>query len=355
MVSAGDDTNLKLADFGFAKHISDLQGDRTLCGTPDYVAPELLLRKPYGASVDVWALGVIAYILLGGYPPFYDEAEDQGKLFRKIVKGAFAFDSPFWDPVSASAKDLIAQMLTLDPNARPSALALLQHPWIKGATGHPESNGAASAALGASAADLSGAVARLAKWKAKRRLKGAMKTVKAIARLQKMTGAAALGGAFGLKAPKGLDEESEEPAAVAAEATKPKKSPPPLLQRPSTPSGASLASSGGSHSLLFDARARRSQDERSTQSSKHSTTSPLGAPPAEYSHKPLSLDDDDDEVPVVVGRAGRLVPEVTSMEARLRALELARATVSDMVRNDASTRTRLSLSLSLSLSLISLV
>ena len=125
---AGDDTTIKLADFGFAKHVADLKGDRTLCGTPDYIAPELLRKQPYGPPVDIWSCGVIVYILLGGYPPFYDD--DNPRLFKKIMAGQFQFDAPFWDPISASAKDLISQMLTLDPAQRPSAKELLRHPWI---------------------------------------------------------------------------------------------------------------------------------------------------------------------------------------------------------------------------------
>ena len=88
---------INLADFGFAKHVADLKGDRTLCGTPDYIAPELLQRLPYGPSVDVWSAGIVVYILLGGYPPFYED--DDKKLFKAIVRGKFKFDSPFWDPI----------------------------------------------------------------------------------------------------------------------------------------------------------------------------------------------------------------------------------------------------------------
>jgi len=345
LVSSNDDTNIKLADFGFAKHISDLKGDLALCGTPDYIAPEILLHKPHGSSVDIWALGIITYILLGGYPPFYDESDDQGKLFRKIVKGTFVFDSPFWDPVSDSAKDFIRQMLTMDPNHRPSATTLLRHPWIKEAHQEGGTDG--------SSADLSGAVNRLKKWQANRRLKGAMKTVKAVAKLSKMAGAA---GAFGLK---GLVEQASgnnqvndgnhlEAAAARSSAfeslSSKKKKPPPLLPRASASSGLSLASSSGG-SLLFDAQAssahkQRSSSQSQSSQSQHSTTSPRGLPPVRFtSPKALNLDDDDDEDEdggndKDRGLADSLVPEVNSMEARLRALELARAGVSNMVAQE---------------------
>lgn len=78
-------------------------------GTPGYVAPEVLAQKPYGKSVDVWSIGVIAYILLCGYPPFYDE--NDANLFAQILKGDFEFDSPYWDDISDSAKDFIQHLI----------------------------------------------------------------------------------------------------------------------------------------------------------------------------------------------------------------------------------------------------
>ncbi|OQR87075.1 calcium/calmodulin-dependent protein kinase [Achlya hypogyna] len=131
LVNRDDHTSFKLADFGFAKRITmDSEGLVTACGTPGYVAPEVLLGKPYGASVDVWSIGVITYILLCGYPPFHDE--NRPKLFAQIKEGAFHFHEPYWDDISETAKDLIRQMLTTDPKRRPSTAQLLQHPWITG-------------------------------------------------------------------------------------------------------------------------------------------------------------------------------------------------------------------------------
>ena len=112
-----DDTKLKLADFGFAKKTDGTDEClRTQCGTPGYVAPEIIKGVPYGTKSDMWSLGVIIYILLGGYPPFIDH--DQRKLFDKIKKGKFEFHPEYWRAVSQESKDLISSLLTVDPNKR---------------------------------------------------------------------------------------------------------------------------------------------------------------------------------------------------------------------------------------------
>ena len=129
LTSRSDDASIKLADFGFAKKIEfDGEGLSTACGTPGYVAPEILQGKTYGRSVDVWSIGVITYILLCGYPPFHDD--NHNALFRKIKKGKYQFDSPYWDHISESAKDLITKMLVVDPEKRSTAAELLQHQWV---------------------------------------------------------------------------------------------------------------------------------------------------------------------------------------------------------------------------------
>lgn len=117
LMSADDDASIKLADFGFAKSVTkDDAGLVTTCGTPGYVAPEILEGSPYGKPVDVWSIGVITYILLAGYPPFHDES--QPILFRKIRKGKYQYDSPYWDNVSDDAKDFISRMLVVNPKDR---------------------------------------------------------------------------------------------------------------------------------------------------------------------------------------------------------------------------------------------
>ncbi|CAM5123663.1 unnamed protein product [Natator depressus] len=126
-----EDAKIMITDFGLSKLESD-GVMATACGTPGYVAPELLEQKPYGKAVDSWALGVISYILLCGYPPFYDDNDSE--LFAQILKGAFEFDSPYWDDISASAKDFIQQLLQRDPEKRYTCEQALQHPWISGDT-----------------------------------------------------------------------------------------------------------------------------------------------------------------------------------------------------------------------------
>mmetsp|Transcript_7263 Transcript_7263/g.10807 ORF Transcript_7263/g.10807 Transcript_7263/m.10807 type:complete len:389 (-) Transcript_7263:369-1535(-) len=129
LMSEKDDSSIKIADFGFAKKISDLVARETACGTPGYVAPEILRGDKYGAEVDIWSMGVICYVLLAGYPPFYDE--DQKRLFKKIKEGRYHFHEDYWSNTSPEAIDLIRSMLTVDQTKRWTASQLLQHPWIK--------------------------------------------------------------------------------------------------------------------------------------------------------------------------------------------------------------------------------
>ncbi|XP_015795298.1 calcium/calmodulin-dependent protein kinase type 1 [Tetranychus urticae] len=123
------DSKIMISDFGLSK-MEDSGVMATACGTPGYVAPEVLSQKPYGKAVDVWSIGVIAYILLCGYPPFYDE--NDANLFAQIVKGDFEFDSPYWDDISDSAKDFITHLICVNPNKRYTCKQALAHPWISG-------------------------------------------------------------------------------------------------------------------------------------------------------------------------------------------------------------------------------
>src|SRR5690606_37229524 len=89
------DAQVKIADFGFARHVND--GCVTACGTPGYVAPAVISGKIYDSQCDNWSLGVLTYILLCGYPPFY--AKNRQDLFKSIRKANYKFDSPYWDIV----------------------------------------------------------------------------------------------------------------------------------------------------------------------------------------------------------------------------------------------------------------
>ncbi|XP_078360153.1 calcium/calmodulin-dependent protein kinase type II delta chain-like isoform X2 [Oculina patagonica] len=120
---------VKLADFGLAIEVDgDKQGWYGFAGTPGYLSPEVLKKEPYGRPVDLWACGVILYILLVGYPPFWDE--DQHKLYSQIKAGAYDYPSPEWDTVTDEAKELINTLLSVDGSKRITASEALKHPWI---------------------------------------------------------------------------------------------------------------------------------------------------------------------------------------------------------------------------------
>ncbi|XP_055875996.1 calcium/calmodulin-dependent protein kinase type II delta chain-like isoform X13 [Biomphalaria glabrata] len=120
---------VKLADFGLA---IEVQGEQQawfgFAGTPGYLSPEVLRKDPYGKPVDIWACGVVLYILLVGYPPFWDE--DQHRLYAQIKAGAYDYPSPEWDTVTPEAKNLINSMLCVNPAKRINASEALKHPWI---------------------------------------------------------------------------------------------------------------------------------------------------------------------------------------------------------------------------------
>jgi calcium/calmodulin-dependent protein kinase I len=120
---------VKLADFGFAKHVSQKNGCRTLCGTPGYLAPEILERWPaYDTTCDIWSVGVILFLLLGGYLPFDDDDED--KVFDRTRNGQYYFRPQFWQNISSGAKDLVSQCLTINPGKRVTAAEALKHDWM---------------------------------------------------------------------------------------------------------------------------------------------------------------------------------------------------------------------------------
>ncbi|KAI8620314.1 kinase-like domain-containing protein [Chytriomyces sp. MP71] len=122
------DAKIMISDFGLSKIFNDDEVMRTACGTPGYVAPEVLKRQGYGREIDLWSLGVITYILLCGYPPFYDQ--NNVELFKQIMTGKYEFDRPWWDNISENAKDFIRRLLVLDPQLRFTARQALNHPFI---------------------------------------------------------------------------------------------------------------------------------------------------------------------------------------------------------------------------------
>merc|ERR1719473_480421 len=131
MTGKGPDAVCKITDFGLGKFF-DQQTElmKTPCGTPGYIAPEVLHMKGYDKQCDVWSLGVIVYILLCGFPPFY--ADNDAQLFERIKKGKYEFLRPYWDPISSTAKDFINLLLQVNPKKRLDAVGAMEHAWLKG-------------------------------------------------------------------------------------------------------------------------------------------------------------------------------------------------------------------------------
>lgn len=186
--SENDGNTLKLTDFGLAKYIDQDTASNmmeTACGTPSYVAPEVIQTSPmYGPKVDMWSLGVIAYILLCGFQPFYAEDDNLMALFQSIKAAEYEFLSPYWDEVSDSAKDLISKLLVVDPEERYSAEEVLAHPWICDKTKRREGD------LGHHIQDGIGNICAKTKWKkAQARIK-VMRTIGKIAKASRLSKAA---------------------------------------------------------------------------------------------------------------------------------------------------------------------
>jgi len=130
--SLENDTEVKIADFGLSKIIDQEKMMQTACGTPGYVAPEVLNAEGYGHEVDMWSIGVITYILLCGFPPFYSESVPE--VFEQIMKAEYDYPAEYWDEISSEAKDFINHLLVVDVKKRLSAKGALEHAWLKGTT-----------------------------------------------------------------------------------------------------------------------------------------------------------------------------------------------------------------------------
>jgi len=168
--NSGKDSAIKVTDFGLAKLKDASRGGgymSTACGTPGYVAPEVLKKQRYTEAVDIWSLGVILYILLCGFPPFYHE--NTAALYKQIKKGDYDFPDPYWRDITSAAKDLIKRMLTVDPTKRIKIKQILEHPWISG-------NAASNRMFG------KGYGIRLLKLQARRKLRRAVQIIIAVNR-----------------------------------------------------------------------------------------------------------------------------------------------------------------------------
>jgi len=177
LLSEEANSDVKVTDFGLS-HIQPMGEAIKITkavGTPSYLAPEVLDMLdngvPYGKEADLWAVGVILYILLCGFPPFFGETDDD--IYDQIQDGDFSFPSPAWDSISPGAIDLIEKLLTRNSTNRITAIAALQHPWILGHS-TPDNH-------------LSNTLTELKKFNAKRKLKGAIKAVQALNRLKGAT------------------------------------------------------------------------------------------------------------------------------------------------------------------------
>lgn len=171
LTSKSDDANIKVADFGFATYV-DGYSITSQCGTPGYIAPEILERKAYGKPADMWSFGVILYILLGGYPPFHDD--NQNRLFKKITRGDYQFHPEYWGSVSDEAKDLIRSLLTLDMRKRLTVEQALAHPWLQ----------RSAAELAARSLDAN--LAELRKFQATKKFRAGVKAVMAVNRMKNL-------------------------------------------------------------------------------------------------------------------------------------------------------------------------
>ncbi|XP_062306823.1 calcium/calmodulin-dependent protein kinase type IV [Osmerus eperlanus] len=162
------DAPLKIADFGLSKIIDEQVTMKTVCGTPGYCAPEILRGNAYGPEVDMWSVGVILYILLCGFEPFFDPRGDQ-YMYSRILNCDYEFVSPWWDDVSLNAKDLVSKLIVQDPHKRLSVQEALQHPWVLGKA--------------ARFSHMDTTQRKLQEFNARRKLKAAMKAVVATSRM----------------------------------------------------------------------------------------------------------------------------------------------------------------------------
>ncbi|XP_046400494.1 calcium/calmodulin-dependent protein kinase type IV-like [Ischnura elegans] len=130
--SENEGSPLKLADSGMSR-IMLSERQTSVCESAGFTAPEIILHQENGPPADLWSLGVVLYIILCGYEPFWDDAGEKA-IYDRAVHGVYTFDSPCWDGISDSAKDLVSKLLQVDPAKRLTAKEALAHPWVCGET-----------------------------------------------------------------------------------------------------------------------------------------------------------------------------------------------------------------------------
>jgi len=122
-------TNIKIIDFGLATRILPGEQVQTLCGTPEFLAPEVLNYESIGSGTDMWAVGVITYILLSGLSPFMGDSDQE--TFANILRNRFTFEEEEFDSISDEAKEFVGSLLVKNRADRPAADQLLRHEWLK--------------------------------------------------------------------------------------------------------------------------------------------------------------------------------------------------------------------------------
>ncbi|XP_055063538.2 calcium/calmodulin-dependent protein kinase type II subunit delta isoform X6 [Misgurnus anguillicaudatus] len=262
---------VKLADFGLA---IEVQGDQQawfgFAGTPGYLSPEVLRKEAYGKPVDIWACGVILYILLVGYPPFWDE--DQHKLYQQIKAGAYDFPSPEWDTVTPEAKNLINQMLTINPAKRITAQEALKHPWV------------CQRSTVASMMHRQETVECLKKFNARRKLKGAILTTMLVSRnfsVGRQTTAPATVSAVAAAAAAGTTTSLVEQAAKSLLSKKAD-----VKKRKSSSTVQYMESSDSSNTTIEDEDVKwKTLDSSSVKAPSEVSQSTLGSAPSIFSSK----------------------------------------------------------------------
>jgi len=130
-------SKVMVSDFGLSDYDEELSSESPVCGTATYLAPEVVKRTCSTQAQDMWSLGVISYIILCGYPPFFRDNKkegDEAELLRQIARGKYKFHPNFWDDISLEAKDFVRGLMNTDPDARLTAEEAIHHPWIQNST-----------------------------------------------------------------------------------------------------------------------------------------------------------------------------------------------------------------------------